>query len=59
MKQTPIHEIHNEEVLKLIPETSKKIIEIGCSSGVLAREFKKTTLMPTGLALKLIQITHN
>lgn len=41
MKQTPIHEIHNDEVLKLIPETSKKIIEIGCSSGALAREFKK------------------
>lgn len=41
MKQTPIHEIHNDEVLKLIPSTSKKIIEIGCSSGALAREFKK------------------
>lgn len=42
MKQTPIHEIHNDEVLKLIPNTSKRIIEIGCSSGALAREFKKT-----------------
>lgn len=41
MKQTPIHEIHNDEVLRLIPNTSKKIIEIGCSSGALAREFKK------------------
>lgn len=41
MRQTPIHEIHNAEVLMLIPKTSKKIIEIGCSSGVLAREFKK------------------
>lgn len=41
MKQTPIHEIHNDEVLKLIPSTSKRVIEIGCSSGALAREFKK------------------
>lgn len=41
MKQTPIHDIHNDEVLKLIPSTSKKVIEIGCSSGALAREFKK------------------
>lgn len=41
MKQTPIHEIHNDEVLRLIPNASKKIIEIGCSSGALAREFKK------------------
>ena len=41
MKQTPIHEIHNDEVLRLIPKTSKKIIEIGCSSGALAREFKR------------------
>lgn len=24
MKQTPIHEIHNDEVLGLIPKTSKK-----------------------------------
>lgn len=41
MKQTPIHEIHNNEVLRLIPNTSKKVIEIGCSSGALAREFKR------------------
>lgn len=41
MKQTPIHDIHNDEVLKLIPSASKKIIEIGCSSGALAREFKR------------------
>ncbi len=41
MKQTPINEIHNAEVLKLIPTTSRKVIEIGCSSGALAREFKK------------------
>lgn len=40
MKQTPAHEIHNPDLLALIPIESKKIIEIGCSSGALAREFK-------------------
>jgi 2-polyprenyl-3-methyl-5-hydroxy-6-metoxy-1,4-benzoquinol methylase len=41
MEQTPIHEQHNPDLLKLIPVESKKIIEVGCSSGALAREFKK------------------
>ncbi len=41
MQQTPMHEQHNPDLLKLIPIESKKIIEIGCSSGALAREFKK------------------
>ena len=38
--QTPIHDHHNPDLLKLIPVNSKKIIEVGCSSGALAREFK-------------------
>jgi 2-polyprenyl-3-methyl-5-hydroxy-6-metoxy-1,4-benzoquinol methylase len=41
MQQTPVHEHHNNELLSIIPKTSRKIIEIGCSSGALAREFKK------------------
>mgnify|MGYP006142908667 CR=1 FL=1 len=41
MEQTPMHERHNPDLLKLIPIQSKKIIEVGCSSGALAREFKK------------------
>jgi 2-polyprenyl-3-methyl-5-hydroxy-6-metoxy-1,4-benzoquinol methylase len=41
MEQTPIHEQHNPDLLKFIPVESKKIIEVGCSSGALAREFKK------------------
>ena len=43
MEQTPIHEQHNPDLLKLIPIQSKKIIEVGCSSGALAREFKKNS----------------
>lgn len=42
MNQTPAHDAHNPDLLKLIPKTAKKVIEIGCSSGALAREFKKS-----------------
>lgn len=45
MEQTPIHEQHNPDLLKFIPIESKRIIEVGCSSGALAREFK--VLSPT------------
>ena len=41
LQQTPAHEIANEGVLALIPPGSCCLIEIGCSSGALAREFKK------------------
>lgn len=41
MQQTPIHDVHNPDLLALIPPTANKLIEIGCSSGALAREFKK------------------
>ena len=41
VEQTPIHELHNPDLLKLIPPNCKRLIEIGCSSGALAREFKK------------------
>lgn len=41
MEQTPVHENHNPDLLRLIPTSSNKLIEIGCSSGALAREFKK------------------
>lgn len=38
--QTPQHEIHNDDLLNFIPKDSMSLIEIGCSSGALAREFK-------------------
>jgi SAM-dependent methyltransferase len=41
VEQTPIHEFHNPDLLRMIPITSRNLIEIGCSSGALAREFKK------------------
>jgi len=41
MKQTPVHEIHNDPLLKLIPLDARFLVEVGCSSGALAREYKK------------------
>ncbi len=41
MKQTPVHEVHNQDLLELIPRHATKITEVGCSSGALAREYKK------------------
>jgi 2-polyprenyl-3-methyl-5-hydroxy-6-metoxy-1,4-benzoquinol methylase len=41
VEQTPIHEGHNPDLLRLIPAASANLIEVGCSSGALAREFKK------------------
>jgi len=39
--QTPAHELHNPELLRAIPAGARRLIEIGCSSGALAREFRK------------------
>lgn len=41
MKQTPVHEIHNPDLLRMMPPHVMNVIEIGCSSGALAREFKQ------------------
>jgi len=41
-QQTPAHDQHNPDLLAMIPPDAKQIIEIGCSYGALAREFKKT-----------------
>src|SRR5262249_43727464 len=45
MKQTPIHENHNPDLLSFMPNSLNRIIEVGCSSGALAREYKKINAM--------------
>jgi|GEM_PF-6193586 len=41
MEQTPAHDNVNLTVLQTILPQSNKVIEIGCGSGVLAKDFKK------------------
>ena len=41
MEQTPAHEQHNPELLSLMPTDASTVVEIGCSAGALAREYKK------------------
>ena len=41
MKQTPAHDNYNPDLLALIPKESKRLVEVGCSSGALAKAFKR------------------
>jgi 2-polyprenyl-3-methyl-5-hydroxy-6-metoxy-1,4-benzoquinol methylase len=41
MQQTPVNQIHNQDVLNMMPLDRRRVVEIGCSSGALAREYKK------------------
>src|SRR5208282_1720178 len=42
LKQTPMHEHHNPDLLALMPNPLKRVVEVGCSGGAMAREYKKT-----------------
>lgn len=39
MQQTPAHQFHNPDLIPFMPLTAKKIVEVGCSTGALARAF--------------------
>lgn len=39
MKNTPAHDRFNGDLLALIPKESSRVVEVGCSSGALARAF--------------------
>jgi SAM-dependent methyltransferase len=41
MEQTPSHDLHNGDLLALIPKHTARIVEVGSSSGALAREYKR------------------
>lgn len=56
IQQTPIHDVHNPDLLNLMPPNLKSLIEIGCSSGALAREYKSYTLTVIILVLILIAV---
>lgn len=40
MQQTPVHHQSNPDLLALMPLTARRVVEIGCSSGALARDYK-------------------
>jgi SAM-dependent methyltransferase len=39
MKQTPAHDHHNPDILRFMPKNLKRVVEVGCSSGALARAY--------------------
>lgn len=53
MNQTPAHEHHNPDLLNFIPTTCMSIVDVGCSSGALARELKKRTPQPHVIGLEI------
>jgi SAM-dependent methyltransferase len=40
MRQTPAHDQHNPDLLRLMPSNLRQIVEVGCSRGALARAYK-------------------
>ena len=41
MLSTAAHERHNPDLLRLMPALARKVVEVGASSGALAREYKR------------------
>ena len=41
MKQTPAHSIVNHDLLALMPRTARRVVEVGCMHGALARAFRE------------------
>lgn len=39
--QLPVQHSYNPDLLKLMPVNAKRVIEVGCSSGALAHEYRK------------------
>jgi trans-aconitate methyltransferase len=39
MKQTPIHSGFNPDLLKMMPNGLKRVVEVGCSSGALGKAY--------------------
>ena len=41
LKQTPVHERHNPDLLQMLPVDCRRVVEVGSSSGALARAYKE------------------
>lgn len=42
MKQTPAHSIVNHDLLRMIPDGARRIVEVGCMHGAMARAYLET-----------------
>ena len=40
IKQTPSHDNANSELLAMVPLGARRIVEVGCSSGAMARDYR-------------------
>jgi trans-aconitate methyltransferase len=40
MKQTPAYDIANDVILSLVPPNARRIIDVGCMVGAIAREVR-------------------
>jgi SAM-dependent methyltransferase len=40
MRATPIHDGYNVDLLQMIPADASRVVEVGCSSGALARAYR-------------------
>ncbi len=40
MKQTPAHEVVNQDLLALMPAGARRVVEVGCMHGALARAYR-------------------
>lgn len=39
MKQTPMHSNYNPDILKIMPDNLRRVVEVGCSGGALAKAY--------------------
>ncbi len=43
MKQTPAHDFYNSDLLAYIPPDCRRVVEVGCSTGALARAYLQSS----------------
>jgi SAM-dependent methyltransferase len=55
MDQTPAHEQHNPDLLQVMPSDAHVVVEVGCSSGALAREYRKVNPTCRYIGIELMQ----
>jgi SAM-dependent methyltransferase len=44
MDQTPLSNDYNPDIFRMLPNGLKRVVEVGCSNGALAKAYRKVTL---------------